>query len=73
MTTNYDTSVLVVGATGNQGGAVADRLLSEIEHTTFEVHALTRNRDSPAARSLADRGATVIEGDLNDKTTSNPP
>lgn len=56
-------SVLVVGATGNQGGAVADRLLDDSDVT---VHALTRDPDGDAARALAERGATVHEGDLAD-------
>lgn len=55
-------SVLVIGATGTQGGAVVDHLL-ENEVT---VHALTRNPDSDAARSLEDNGAEVVEGDLDD-------
>lgn len=59
-------SVLVVGATGKQGGAVADHLLSE-KYGEFDVHALTRSPNSERARALADRGATVVNGDLQDK------
>lgn len=55
--------VLIVGATGSQGGAVADRLL---ENPEFEVHALTRSPDGNTARSLRSRGASVVEGDLDD-------
>ncbi len=55
-------SVLVVGATGTQGGAVANLLLE----TDAEVHALTRNPDGDAAQALADRGATIVEGNLDD-------
>ncbi len=39
-------SVLVTGATGNQGGALARVLLSKGHH----VRAVTRNPDSPAAQ-----------------------
>ncbi|WP_136716235.1 NmrA/HSCARG family protein [Halorientalis salina] len=53
--------VLVVGATGTQGGAVATRLLDE---GTVDVYALTRDPDSGAARELEDRGAIVVQGDL---------
>lgn len=59
-------SVLVVGSTGKQGGAVADHLLSK-EYGEFDVHALTRSPDSERAQALADRGATVVNGDLQDK------
>ena len=61
-------SVLVVGATGKQGGAVVDRLLSE-EYGKFDVHALTRSPESERARALADRGATVVSGDLQDESS----
>lgn len=59
-------SVLVVGATGTQGGAVADALLEAGEH---DVHALTRRPDSDAAARLADQGATVVEGNLDDRAS----
>lgn len=55
--------VLIAGATGHQGGAVADHLLSG-EHGEFEVHALTRRPESERAQTLADRGARVVEGNL---------
>ncbi len=55
-------SVLVVGSTGSQGGAVARALL---DREGFEVHALTRSPEGEEANSLADRGATIVEGDLS--------
>ncbi|MFC6765570.1 NmrA/HSCARG family protein [Natrinema soli] len=58
------TRVLVVGATGNQGGAVVDGLLAADDD--FSVYGLTRDATSEKARALADRGVTVVEGDLND-------
>jgi uncharacterized protein YbjT (DUF2867 family) len=54
--------ILVVGATGQQGGAVADHLLAG----GHEVYGLTRDPSSAAARALADRGVTVVEGDIRD-------
>ena len=63
--------VLVAGATGQQGGAVADRLLSG-DHGDFNVHALSRSPESDACQLLADRGATIVEGDLGDKDTLRP-
>jgi uncharacterized protein YbjT (DUF2867 family) len=56
-------SVLVAGATGTQGGAVARHLLDR----GVEVHALTRRPESAAADELATAGATVVEGDLDDR------
>ncbi|MEU0537146.1 NmrA/HSCARG family protein [Amycolatopsis tolypomycina] len=52
--------VLVVGATGQQGGAVARELLRR-GHT---VRALTRRPGSAAATDLAGLGAKVVPGDL---------
>jgi len=63
---NGERRVLVTGATGNQGGAVADHLLKGGE---FAVRALTRDPEKPAARALAGRGAEVVEGDLDDRAS----
>jgi uncharacterized protein YbjT (DUF2867 family) len=52
--------ILVTGATGTQGGAVARELLAR----GFPVRALTRNPEQPAARALADAGADVVQGDF---------
>jgi uncharacterized protein YbjT (DUF2867 family) len=57
-------TVVVIGATGNQGGAVADALLAEPGR--WRVRALTRRPDAPKARALAARGAEVVAGDLDD-------
>jgi|MudIll2142460700_1097286.scaffolds.fasta_scaffold04788_2 uncharacterized protein YbjT (DUF2867 family) len=54
--------VLVIGATGSQGGAVARRLL-EGGH---QVRGLTRDPESKAARALAAKGARMCKGDLDD-------
>jgi uncharacterized protein YbjT (DUF2867 family) len=56
------TTVLVAGATGKQGGAVADLLLQR-GHVAV---AYVRSPDAPAARALADRGARLAVGDLSD-------
>jgi uncharacterized protein YbjT (DUF2867 family) len=58
-------SVLVTGATGQQGGAVARALLSR----GHGVIALTRKPDSDAARQLKSEGAKVVVGDLGDATS----
>ncbi|PSH69706.1 nucleoside-diphosphate sugar epimerase [Phyllobacterium brassicacearum] len=54
--------VLVSGATGQQGGAVARALLSRGHH----VRALTRKPETDAARRLASAGAEVVAGDLGE-------
>jgi uncharacterized protein YbjT (DUF2867 family) len=54
--------ILVVGATGAQGGSVARHLL---EAGTYRVRCLTRHPDSPAAREFARLGAELAEGDLS--------
>lgn len=57
-----DQVVFVTGATGQQGGAVADRLLVD----GWRVRTLTRDRGSIRARTLANAGAEVIAGSLED-------
>lgn len=54
--------ILVVGATGTQGGAVAHELLAH-GHC---VRALTRHPDGQTARRLAEQGAEVARGDMDD-------
>jgi len=62
-------SVLVAGATGQQGGAVARHILKAGIH----VRALTRSPDSTKARALADAGAEVVRGDMNEIATLEAP
>ena len=54
--------ILVTGATGQQGGAVARQLLSG----GCKVRAMTRNPQSEAAKALSNIGAEVVKGDLDD-------
>ena len=54
--------VLITGATGKQGGAVARHLAGK----GFKIRAMTRKVDSDAARSLAAAGAEIVKGDLDD-------
>lgn len=64
MTKGQD-AILVTGATGKQGGATARELLAG----GHLVHAMTRQPDGPAARSLASAGARVVRGDLDDEAS----
>ena len=54
--------VLVIGATGQQGGATARHLLE----SGHGVRALVRDPGSPAASGLQRAGATLVRGDLDD-------
>jgi uncharacterized protein YbjT (DUF2867 family) len=56
------TSVLVIGATGRQGGAVAELLLDH----GHDVTAYVRSPESPAAVALSTAGARLATGDLAD-------
>ena len=48
--------VLVTGATGHQGGAVARHLL---QRGKFTVRALVRDQNDPAAQALKQGGAEL--------------
>jgi uncharacterized protein YbjT (DUF2867 family) len=54
--------ILVIGATGQQGGATARQLLERGR----PVRALVRDAESSAARSLRTAGAETVVGDLDD-------
>jgi uncharacterized protein YbjT (DUF2867 family) len=54
--------VLVIGATGQQGGATARHLLERDRM----VRALVRDPASPAAKALRRAGADLVVGDLDD-------
>jgi uncharacterized protein YbjT (DUF2867 family) len=56
--------IAVTGATGQQGGAVARKLLAE----GWQVRALTRDTDKPAAQELASLGAELLPGDMENRT-----
>lgn len=56
-------TILVSGATGQQGSAVARHLLDK----GFRVRILTRDPGQQAARAFAERGAEVVAGDFDDR------
>lgn len=62
MSTQTKRTVLVTGATGTQGGAVARALMSG----GHRVRAFTRKPDGAAARALVAAGAEVAAGDFGD-------
>lgn len=59
---NQKLTVVVTGATGQQGGAVVKNLLDR----GHEVRAVTRNTDSAKAKELAKAGATLVGASLED-------
>jgi uncharacterized protein YbjT (DUF2867 family) len=61
---NMEPLILVCGATGKQGGAVARSLLER----GFRVRALTRDPQKPEAQALAEQGAEVVQGDMEDRS-----
>ncbi|GIJ35846.1 NmrA family NAD(P)-binding protein [Micromonospora sediminimaris] len=65
MSTSLPLSVLVTGATGNQGGAVTRTLLA----AGVPVRALVRDPAAERATALADLGAVLVPGDLDDITS----
>jgi len=54
--------VLVTGATGTQGGAVARSLLE----AGYNVRGLSRNINSASSRELTNLGVQMVEGDFED-------
>lgn len=58
-------TILVTGATGNQGGAAARHLLSDGWH----IRALVRNTSSVSATRLAQAGVELALGDLDDQAS----
>lgn len=60
-----DKIILVMGATGKQGGATARHLLAD----GWQVRALTRDTNSAAAQELAKAGAEIVAGDMDNRAS----
>jgi uncharacterized protein YbjT (DUF2867 family) len=56
-------TILVTGATGQQGGALACELLAR----GHAVKAMTRKPESEPAKTLAGLGAKIVAGDIDDE------
>lgn len=61
-------TIVVTGATGLQGSAVARHLVKDGWH----VRGLTRNAASRPARALAASGVEVVQGDMEDAASLRP-
>jgi uncharacterized protein YbjT (DUF2867 family) len=60
-------TILVTGATGQQGGATVDALLAS--PSGWNVIALSRKPEAPAARALVALGVQVLRGDMTDRAS----
>lgn len=58
--------IAVMGATGQQGGALVDAILAD---GTFQCRAITRSASSEKAQALLTRGCEVVEADANKPAT----
>jgi uncharacterized protein YbjT (DUF2867 family) len=63
---NSNRTILVTGATGNQGGSIARHLL---QLGKFKVRAMVRDENKPAAIALKQLGAELVKGDFNDRAS----
>jgi uncharacterized protein YbjT (DUF2867 family) len=63
LTATAESPVLVLGATGGQGGAVVSALLA----CGTRVRALVRRPDAPSVRRLSDQGVEAVVGSLDDR------
>lgn len=61
--TGMNRSILVIGATGQQGGAAARQLLAD----GWRVRAFTRDPASRAAQTIAHAGAQLVRGDMRNR------
>ncbi len=58
-------TIVVTGATGRQGGALARRLVRD----GWRVRALNRDANSKKARALRGAGIDVVQGDMSDEAS----
>jgi uncharacterized protein YbjT (DUF2867 family) len=63
--------IVVMGATGAQGGGLARAILRD-KAGPFAARAVTRNPGSDKARALADLGAEVVAADADDPKSLDP-
>lgn len=54
--------IVVLGATGNQGGSVVKTFL---EDSAWKIRGVTRNVSSDAARALSEKGVEMVAADAN--------
>lgn len=65
-----DKTIVVVGATGAQGGGLVRAILNDPDHE-FSVRAITTDKNSDKAKELIKLGAEVVEANLDDPDSIN--
>ncbi|EXJ91786.1 hypothetical protein A1O3_00336 [Capronia epimyces CBS 606.96] len=58
--------LVVIGATGTQGGSVIETILSD---PAWRIRGVTRNPSSSRAQTLAAKGVELAQADINDPST----
>lgn len=60
--------LVVVGATGGQGGSVVKAMREHSRHS-FKIRGITRNTNSGKAKALSAQGIEMVAADLNDESS----
>ncbi|PNP74146.1 hypothetical protein FNYG_12520 [Fusarium nygamai] len=58
--------IVIIGATGGQGGSVVNSFLNDSE---WRVRGITRNPSSQKSKNLEARGVEVVQADLDDRAS----
>ncbi|KAK4686160.1 hypothetical protein P7C73_g3972, partial [Tremellales sp. Uapishka_1] len=62
--------VVIVGATGKQGGSVITAILDDNKaKAAFRIRGITRDASKPAAKALEAKGVEMVSADLGDKAS----
>jgi uncharacterized protein YbjT (DUF2867 family) len=62
--------IVVIGATGKQGGSVLASLLADSSASEqFKYRGVTRDTSKPAAQALAKQGVEMVAADLDNKAS----
>lgn len=61
------TTILIVGATGKQGGKAISTLLDQQTSNNLALRFITRNPASASSKALIERGAKAYKADLFDR------
>jgi uncharacterized protein YbjT (DUF2867 family) len=62
--------LVIIGATGKQGGSVIKSILSDPSASKqFKLRGVTRDASKPASKTLVDQGVEMVSADLDDKAS----
>lgn len=68
LTASMSKLLVVVGATGVQGGSVLKAMREHSRHS-FKIRGITRNTNSGKAKALSAQGIEMVAADLNDESS----